>query len=321
MPTMQDVAQAAGCDVSTVSLSLRNDPRITPATKARVRLSAERLGYRINPLVAAWVSARRSAQPRQQHVSVGYLTCLPSAYDWKGDEHFRSIFEGMVERAAGFGFVVTEFRVSDYERDLRRLDRVLWTRNVQGLVVGPTLQHHELTGLDWDRFALVTIGYGLILPVVHRVTEDHHLGMKIAFEAAMARGHRRIGLVMTRQHHAARRERWVSAYLFEQWDRLEPKERLAPLVKCGADRAEVDRWLRVERPEIVLADEPARWQGMVPVLGFAISTADPVSGVHENNREIGRHAADLLVSLVLRNERGIPQVRQTVLVEPVFATG
>jgi len=46
-----------------------------------------------------------------------------------------------------------------------------------------------------------------------------------------------------------------------------------------------------------------------------------VSGVHENNREIGRHAADLLFSLVMRNERGIPAIRQTILVEPSLDPG
>ena len=59
------------------------------------------------------------------------------------------------------------------------------------------------------------------------------------------------------------------------------------------------------------------WEVLWPlVLGFALSAAHHFPGVHENNRGIGRHAADLLVSLVLRNERGIPAMRQTVLVEP-----
>jgi DNA-binding LacI/PurR family transcriptional regulator len=40
--------------------------------------------------------------------------------------------------------------------------------------------------------------------------------------------------------------------------------------------------------------------------------------VHENNREIGRHAIELLMRLLLSNERGVPAVRQTVLVEPAL---
>ena len=81
--------------------------------------------------------------------------------------------------------------------------------------------------------------------------------------------------------------------------------------------AEADGWLRQHRPEIILADDPAGWRGVgVPTLGFALSAAHHFPGVHENNRGIGRHAADLLVSLVLRNERGVPRMRQTVLVEP-----
>jgi hypothetical protein len=51
-------------------------------------------------------------------------------------------------------------------------------------------------------------------------------------------------------------------------------------------------------------------------MGFALSEAHHFPGIHENNRGIGRSAADLLIGLVLRNERGLPAGRQTVMVEP-----
>lgn len=171
---------------------------------------------------------------------------------------------------------------------------------------------------EWARFALVTIGYGLTLPAVHRVTEDHHLGMKLAFESCIAKGHRRIGLALVRQHNAMRRERWIGTYLYEQHQHLAPGERL-PIYIAATDTpiAEAAGWLKKSRPDIILADDPSAWRSAgVPTLGFALSAAHQHPGVQENNRGIGRHAADLLVSLVLRNERGLPAGRQTVMVEP-----
>jgi DNA-binding LacI/PurR family transcriptional regulator len=139
---------------------------------------------------------------------------------------------------------------------------VLITRGVQGVIIGPTLEHHELRGLDWERFALVTIGYGLTAPALHRVTEDHHLGMKLAFESCLARGHRRIGLALVRQHNAMRRERWVAAYLYEQFQHLAPDERLPIHLAGPADpRAAGARWLKAYRPDVVLADDPTAWGG------------------------------------------------------------
>lgn len=317
-PTMQEVAREADCHASTVSLALRGDPRIPAETRARVEAAAQRLGYRVNPLVAAWVAARRAGRPVEQRVAAAYLTCHPGDFRWQADQHFRSIFEGARERGERFGFSLTEFRVSDYARDLGRLNQVLVTRNVRAVIVGPTLEHHTLEGLEWERFSLVTIGYGLTAPALHRVTEDHHLGMKLAFEACLARGHRRIGLALVRQHNEMRRERWIGAYLYEQNRHLAPADRLPIYIASSATPiAEAGGWLKKNKPDIVLADDPAAWRGSaVPTLGFALSAAHNYPGVHENNRGIGERAADLLVSLVLRNERGVPERRQTVLVEP-----
>jgi LacI family transcriptional regulator len=315
---MQEVARMAGCHPSTVSLALRSDPRIPEETRLRVQAAADRLGYRVNPLVAAWVSARRAGRPVAQRLPAAYLTCHPDNFHWRADAHFRSIFEGARDQAERYGFALTEFRVSDYARDLGRLNQVLVTRNVQGVIVGPTLEHHTLEGIDWLRFSSVTIGYGLTAPALHRVTEDHYLGMKLAFESCLGKGHRRIGLALVRQHNAMRRERWIGAYLYEQHQHLTLKERL-PIYIATTDApiAEAATWLKATRPDIILADDPAAWRSAgVPTLGFALSAAHQYPGVQENNRGIGRHAADLLVSLVLRNERGLPVGRQTVLVEP-----
>lgn len=317
---MEDVAREARCHASTVSLALRGDARIPAQTKARVQAAAEKLGYRINPLIAAWVSARRAGRPIAQRLPAAYLVCHPESFRWKADAHFRSIFEGAREQAERYGFTLTEFRVSEYARDLSRLNQVLRTRNVQGVIVGPTLEHHTLDGLEWSRFALVTIGYGLSSPALHRVTEDHYLGMKMAFESCLQKGHRRIGLALVRQHNAMRRERWMGAYLLEQHQYLSSSERL-PIFVATTDTpiAEASTWLKRSKPDIILADDPAAWRTVgVPTLGFALSAAHNYPGVHENNRGIGRHAADLMVSLVLRNERGLPAGRQTVLVEPLL---
>lgn len=322
-PRMDDVAREAGCHASTVSLALRGDPRIPTATRERVMAAARRLGYSINPMIAAWVSARRARRPAARRLPIAYLTCHPGDFRWQADAHFRSIYEGAREAAERYGFTLSEFRLSDYPNDLVRLNQVLVTRNIQSVIVGPALEHHELHGLDWARFALVTIGYGLVHPSIHRVTEDHHLGMKLAFEACLGDGHRRIGLALVRQHNATRRERWSGAYLYEQQQHLSPAERLPIYVATtNTPIAEAAPWLKLNRPDIVLADDPAAWRAAgVTTLGFALSAAHNFPGVHENNREIGRSAAELLVSLVLRNERGLPAGRQTVLVEPSLDAG
>jgi DNA-binding LacI/PurR family transcriptional regulator len=318
---MADVARVARCDASTVSLALRNDLRISAATRTRVQRVAAELGYQVHPMVAAWVAARRARHPANHAVPLGYLTTHPHGVAWGKDPHFASILDGARERAKEFGYQLTQYQLTDYEDRITALNRVLFTRAVQGLIIGPTLRQHEIHGLEWERFSVVTIGYALKVPAVHRVTEDHYFGMKMAFEACLKRGHRRIGLAITGSHHPLRRERWIGAYLAEQCRHLRPRERL-PFLEPDCDNVAVPRekvreWARRYRPDVVLADQAAVWESQkIPTLGFAISGIEPVPGVHENNRGIGRNAADLLIALLQRNERGLPPSRQTVLVEP-----
>lgn len=316
---MGDVGRAAGCHPSTVSLALRGDPRIPKRTRERVLMAAARLDYHVNPMISAWVSARRAGRPAGNRVSAVFLNCLPAALPWRTSQHFRSIYSGAREQSERHGFSLDELPWCDYARMPSHLNKVLLTRSVQGIIVGPTLEHHDMTGIDWGRFALVTIGYGLRTPALHRVTEDHHLGMNMAFEFCLEAGHRRIGLALTRQHNAMRRERWISAFLFEQFQNLEAGDRL-PVYESRTSAPAMEGWLRKHKPDILLVDDLSVWRNVgVKTLGFALSDGRGDPGVRENNQGIGRHAADLMVSLVIRNERGIPGMRQTVLVEPSLA--
>lgn len=59
--TLQDLARITDLSVSTVSLALRDSPRIAPKTKERVQEVAEQLGYRAAP----FASSPRKARPRR----------------------------------------------------------------------------------------------------------------------------------------------------------------------------------------------------------------------------------------------------------------
>jgi LacI family transcriptional regulator len=62
---LQAVARALGVSRSTVSLALRDDPRISDATRRRVRRAAEDLGYTANPLIATLMSTLRRGVGKQ----------------------------------------------------------------------------------------------------------------------------------------------------------------------------------------------------------------------------------------------------------------
>src|SRR4051812_12248659 len=54
MPTISDVARAAGVGIGTVSRVINNSPLVSSATRDRVLLAIERLGYRPSPVARAF---------------------------------------------------------------------------------------------------------------------------------------------------------------------------------------------------------------------------------------------------------------------------
>lgn len=316
---MKDIARVAGCDASTVSLALRDDPRITEARRSRVKAIAKDMGYQANPLIAAWVQARRASMALPQHIPIAYLAGHPAGFEWRSSAHYAAIFAGAKAQLRDHGFKLEVFELHEYGREFRRLNEVLLARNIHGIIVGPATRHYRIDGLDWDRYAAVAIGYALECPELHRVSEDHYIGMKLVFRHCLELGHRRIGLGIVGAHNAERYERWLAAYLLEQ-SRLPGDGRL-PLFRAeGARWREAARaWVATARPDVVLTDAPREWSGLgVATMSFALSDIDnpDTLGMRENNREIGRGAADAVVGLLYRNERGEPANRRTILVDP-----
>lgn len=74
-PSLRSLARQLGLSAATVSLALRDSPRVIPDTKRRVRQAARRAGYRANALVRSVMAAvRRSAHDSFQGalVAVNY---------------------------------------------------------------------------------------------------------------------------------------------------------------------------------------------------------------------------------------------------------
>ncbi len=61
--TIRDIAERAGVHYSTVSLALRNSPRLRPEICARIRAIADELNYLPDPAMAALSAYRNAIRP------------------------------------------------------------------------------------------------------------------------------------------------------------------------------------------------------------------------------------------------------------------
>ena len=122
VPTIHDVARAAGVATSTVSRALTGEPRVSEATRQRVRLVAVDLGYRPSRSARALRSARTG--------TIGLLSPNlenPTAYD-----HLRATVRAAFE--AGYTVSVADCQdsIEIQEAELARMREY----RVDGLILG-----------------------------------------------------------------------------------------------------------------------------------------------------------------------------------------
>jgi len=94
--TIKDIAEQSGVSLSTVSLVLNDNPRISQSTRARVLKTIERLGYQPNRMARAlaWRHTRTLA------------VLVPQLRHAFADVYFGEIVSGIYDRASRLGYKI-----------------------------------------------------------------------------------------------------------------------------------------------------------------------------------------------------------------------
>jgi len=333
--TLQDLAKRAGVHRSTVSLALRDHPRISSTVRRRIQSLATSMGYRVNPLVAALMQSRRTGQS-VKHVVLAYVTNYPTRYGWRAPHHDRpDYFPGAAARAEELGYKLEHFWLAEPGMTPERLSDILTARGIHGVVLGrlPPGQH-ELR-LLWDRFSAVALGLTLQSPALHRVAEDHYTAAVQAMDHLIDRGYRRIGFVFSEADDSPRvGERWTGAYLRQQL-RLAPQDRLSPFFFQDTPNLPRDfaAWWKRNQPDALLVTHTSPVLAWLKTLGVRtpqdVGVATLVndhpergwSGIYCPAAKLGRLAIEMVVGLMTRSETGIPADPHEVLLRADWLEG
>ncbi len=329
--TQDDVARRAGVHRTTVSLALRDHPRIPAATRRRIRRIADQLGYMPDPMLSSLVAYRTQKRPVVFHGTLGWLVSSAGNFRWQEVPHFRAAHQGALARARRCGFELETFDLSAPGVSARRLEQILRTRNIGGLLLCPQRIPHARLQFGWDKFSAVTFGYGVAEPRLHTVSPAHYLAIRRIMSELHGRGYRRIGLALDAVQNERTGGHNLAAYLVE-----ENAVRRPPAVPtCDApytDVAALGRWIRRYRPDAIVSgayyvldmlrelklDAPADLGVACPCI------PDPdtdLAGVFEDWSHIGGIAVDVLVAMLNRGERGPPARPQRLHVEGPWVQG
>lgn len=346
--TLADIAAKAGVHVTTVSLALRNHPRLPESTRARIHALAREMDYRPDPLLRALVSYRGKIMDRRNIPTLAYVTNWNTCWGWKnvtGHPEFHAGADGM---ATKLGYKLEHFWVREPGFTQGRLSHVLYSRGINGLIIA---SHGREMGdallFDWPSFSAVKIDYFPHQPVLHNVTNNQCDIIRLAMQKVIAAGYQRIGFVMHRGWDHAVDHLWTAGFLCEQ-------QNLAAGMRIPAHifpaPQPVERWFNENNaPVVVDADSFAQWFGkhrpevligkgsfVLPTLAklgvriprdlafvdvFLEQPDGVTAGVRQNHRTVGEIAVEILAGQLQHNKFGVPEIPTTTFVEGTWFDG
>ncbi|MDX6765822.1 MAG: LacI family DNA-binding transcriptional regulator [Candidatus Methylacidiphilales bacterium] len=316
---MRQIAKEAGVHCTTVSLALRQHPRIPVATRERILAVAERMGYRRNPRVGWLMGQLRSPKTAVYRSHLAYL--VPTLDTVREDPYYRRHFEGARRRAGQLGFELELFPAAP--GTALPLIRQLRARGIPGLLVSGLDDSAMLLAPEWNRFAVVTVGFAL--PHLPSVCNHQFESVLRALEKLTRFGYRRIALHLSVSDDLWSNHTMLAAFLYYQ--RSQPvSNRLAPLLYDRHDAKAWTAWLRRTRPDAVLSDNGDILQmlGQAGVrvprdMGCAhlhwIPEHGRLAGIYQSLETVGAAAVDLLGGMLQRGECGGLSLARTLLIE------
>ena len=194
-PTLRTLARALGLSRTTVSDALRGSPRVKSTTVELVRAAAKEAGYERNPLTGAVMSQLRRSRGQQFRGVLAALEVIDPNRTELVVRYNDSLVKGISERANNLGFKVERFEIGAQSVRLNRLDTILHTRGIQGLVLLPASGFPDLSALSWQRYTAVYTDYFIDHPPLHCVCCNHYRSMVSLLAMLHERGYRRPGLL------------------------------------------------------------------------------------------------------------------------------
>lgn len=342
-PTIADIARQAGVTKATVSMALRNHPRISKAQCLRIQKMAARMGYQNNALLGQLMHELRRSR-RQKYVATLALINVSEEADLRGRISIVDAWlSGAQNRAEELGYGVDHFWLEEPGMDTARLARILQSRGIQGVAFygmrKPRLvfRGNEQCEEIWSQFPCVTIGSLSKEPALHFVSNDQYSTSLHACERLRELGYSRIGLAVDRWIDQNLEYRFVAGY------------RACPELDCGIpvlysessytdrdwdrEKQMIGEWLERHRPDVCLCNNSfmldlirrAGWR--IPEdIGLALldlpeEMRGVAAGMEQRPVSTGRTAVEVLVGQILRRETGVPSIQQGTLIESIWAPG
>lgn len=328
--TLKDIAKVCGVTTTTVSLAMRNHPRISDATKQKVQEAAKELGYSRHPMLSALMAnLSQSRMPTD-------LMPLAAVYTHKSsiietNEFHRKIWKGMDERARELGFKVEPFFLGDSGMSGSRLQQILKARGISGVVVPPLLRPGGYMRLDWSDFSAVAVGYSMSSPSLNRVCPDQYNAIRLVLRKLRRMNYQRPGLLLHKSSDVRTLNLYSSGFLGDAY--AHGVTNSVPILEVeNEDPKTFSKWFDSNRPDVIISSDLSVAEvvdkaglkypddvGLVSLSGLTVGCG--VAGIDQRSKSLGASAVERLVEMMYYNKRGIPDAPYVLQIPPNWKDG
>lgn len=330
-PTVRELARLAKCSQTTVSLALRNHPKISLATRNRIQALAKENGYTRDALVSSLMTQLRSSRRNRSVEKLALISWWDAPGAWRKDERGKELHAGIQERVAKLGYDIEEFWAAQHGLTAARLGRILHARGIRGVILLSKIQPRGRASLNWDLFSAATTNYTIVRPNLHRATHSHFQGAVLALRSLRHRGYRRVGYINTLESEDRVNDGWLGGYLAHEC-RVYRGLAVPPLLMKDWNKVELADWMERYRPDAVIGNGLAPYEALQAIglkmpedVAYASLDCLPsevgFAGINQMRREVGRTVVDLVVEQLETNEHGVPVRPKTVMVDGVWQDG
>lgn len=334
--SIADIAEALGVSMMTVSLALRDKPRVSQAMKERVLAKAREMGYQRDPEVSRLMAYIRKRRTSRLQANLGILHSEPIPFGKKTGLYLRTLYEGARKRAESMNYAMETIWISEKGMTPQRVEGIIEARGIQGVIIAPprpSPEHPEgfRLKIDFSGICGVNIAYSVLEPRFSRVATNHYQSTWLALDRLHEKGYRRVGLVM--EELASMRIRNLALAASSAWQYTHfGKIRVPPLLLHSPTVGEIEPWVKKTRVDAVFIQNPhieenLREMGFcIPKdIGVAYLNADyqsgHVAGIVQNASATGSIAVDHLVSQIMARNVGVPKDNVTILVKGLWRDG
>ncbi len=333
---LRHLAKLAELSPSAVSLALRNSPKISAATKKRVRQLADKTGYRADAKVVAMMSHLRKPRAVRQSACFGVISFYDQPRPWENSRHLTRIFQGMTKRADELGYRLEPIWLREPGMTYRRVRDILATRAIEGLLSFGSPDFAQAFPDELGQCAVVTVGLSISTPH-HRVTSHFYNDTINALNRVHRLGYRRPGLVVGTYEEGRSALTHSSAYFGWCENHLGPRGALPVLRLPAVEKKPLLAWLATHQPDVLLfinlpdtipqlrAVLRAQRRRVPRELGVAVLShiveATGFSGLQQNQRLMGAWSVELLAARIANRDLGIPANPRIEMVESEWIDG